>query len=280
MTLQLFISCWGNEADVATALTLAREWPADGIEGPSPRSEEDREALAARSMPWIAEVATGGGYVPAPRLSPAQHLDDLRRLMEASLPFSPVMFNVLAGSDAWSFADKVGFFASAITMGYENGVLLSFETHRSRPTFNPWATRDLLLELPEMRVTCDFSHWCAVCERLVMDEELELLELLAERVLHVHARVGYDQGPQVPDPRAPEHRDALEAHMRWWRRLAEGKGTFTMTPEFGPDGYLQQEPFSRKPVADLREVNRWMAGELRGWMSGTSSPVMRRDVMP
>ena len=263
MTLQLFVSCWGNEADVVTALRLARDWPADGIEGPSPNTQADQEALASRSISWIAEVVTGGGYVPAPRLSPAQHLDDLQRLMEASLPFSPVMFNVLAGGDAWSFADKVAFIASAIEMGRAHGVPLSFETHRSRPTFHPWATRDLLLELPEMRVTCDFSHWCAVCERLVMDEEPDLLDLLAERVLHVHARVGYDQGPQVPDPRAPEYHTALEAHLRWWRRLAEGKGMFTMTPEFGPDGYLQQEPFSRKPVADLREVNRWMAGELK-----------------
>ena len=32
-----------------------------------------------------------------------------------------------------------------------------------------------------------------------------------------------------------------------------------MTPEFGPDGYLQCQPFSGEPVADLREVNLWMA---------------------
>jgi hypothetical protein len=32
-----------------------------------------------------------------------------------------------------------------------------------------------------------------------------------------------------------------------------------MTPEFGPDGYLHRLPFTRAPVADLREINRWMA---------------------
>ncbi len=32
-----------------------------------------------------------------------------------------------------------------------------------------------------------------------------------------------------------------------------------MTPEFGPDGYLQATPFCGAPVADLWEVNRWMA---------------------
>ncbi len=38
----------------------------------------------------------------------------------------------------------------------------------------------------------------------------------------------------------------------------------TMTPEFGPDGYLHAAPFSQEPVGDLVEINRWMAARLRG----------------
>jgi hypothetical protein len=34
-----------------------------------------------------------------------------------------------------------------------------------------------------------------------------------------------------------------------------------MTPEFGPDGYLHLAPFSQQPVADLWELNQWMAAE-------------------
>ena len=262
MNLKLFVSCWGNEVDVSGALALAKAWPADGIEAPPPEGEH-AEALRESGLPWIAEVVTGGGYVPKPKWRVEQHLDDLRGLIEKALPLSPIMVNTLAGSDAWSFATNIEFYSQAIAMGHELGVPLSFETHRSRPTFNPWVTRDLLHELPELRLTCDFSHWCAVCERLVMDEEPELLDLIAKRVLHVHARVGYDQGPQVPDPRAPEYVTALDAHLRWWQFLAEGKGEFSMTPEFGPDGYLQSEPFTQRPVANLREVNEWMAGHLR-----------------
>ena len=115
-----------------------------------------------------------------------------------------------------------------------------------------------------MRLTCDFAHWCCVCERLVLDTEPEVLALCAQRASHVHARVGYDQGPQVPHPAAPEHRDALEAHERWWETIwsdAErgGRSAPAMTPEFGPDGYLQAAPFTREPVASLDEINRWMA---------------------
>ena len=32
-----------------------------------------------------------------------------------------------------------------------------------------------------------------------------------------------------------------------------------MTPEFGPDGYLHCEPFTQRPVANLVEINAWMA---------------------
>ena len=32
-----------------------------------------------------------------------------------------------------------------------------------------------------------------------------------------------------------------------------------MTPEFGPDGYLHLLPYTQTPVANLWEINRWMA---------------------
>lgn len=268
MKLNYFVSCWGNEVDITGALALTTSWQADGIEGPLPVDEANREALNHRSVPWIAEIATGGGYVPRPHLSLQEHLDDLRRGIDAALQLNPILINTLAGSDAWSFAEKMKFYTSALALESELGVPIAFETHRSRPTFHPWVTRDLLVELPELHLTCDFSHWCAVTERLVMNDEPELLTLIATRARHIHARVGYDQGPQVPDPRTPEYRDCLDAHVHWWQQIVStqatmGRTTSTFTPEFGPDGYLQSEPFTRKPAADLREVNLWMLQHLR-----------------
>lgn len=271
MSIETFVSCWGNETDITGALALAASWQATGIEGPTPTDDGNREALQHRTLPWIAEIATGGGYVPRVHLSVQAHLDNLRRLIEAALPFAPLMINTLAGSDAWSLADKVKFHAVAMPLEAEFGVPISFETHRSRPTFHPWVTRDLLMELPGLHLTCDFSHWCAVTERLIMDEEAELLDLIASRARHIHARVGYDQGPQVPDPRASEYAEAVAAHIRWWQHIVAkqrdlGRMHFTFTPEFGPDGYLQSQPFTQKPAADLREVNHWMMRHLRDVM--------------
>ena len=109
-----------------------------------------------------------------------------------------------------------------------------------------------------------------------MDDDPALLAFFATRCHHIHARIGYDQGPQVPDPRAPEYAVTLERHRAWWQilsneRLERGCEVTTFTPEFGTDGYLHLEPYTQKPVADLWEVNRWMAGQLTEWYDGDYS---------
>jgi hypothetical protein len=42
-----------------------------------------------------------------------------------------------------------------------------------------------------------------------------------------------------------------------------GYGVATMTPEFGPDGYLHTLPFTNHPVANLNQINAWMAATER-----------------
>ncbi len=267
MRLQLFRSLWTNGFDLGAALADCNEGTFDGVEGPVPEETGARREFAARlregGVPFIAEVTTGGGYVPDTTDS-GRHLDDFCRKAEAALDCGPIFLTVLGGCDAWPLAQSVDFFGRAMEVAATIEVVVSFETHRSRSTFNPWATRDLLRQLPALRLTCDFSHWCCVCERLVLDGEPGILAFCAERAFHVHARVGYDQGPQVPHPNAPEYRSAREAHERWWDALwsaaaRAGRHTVTMTPEFGPDGYLHALPFSGTPVADLDEINHWMA---------------------
>jgi sugar phosphate isomerase/epimerase len=272
MELLIFRSLWTNGFDLATALADCADGPFDGVEGPAPDAAIARAKFAGQladaGVPFIAEIATGGGYVPGAGLTAAQHLEEFRRKAGAALECRPLFITALAGSDAWPLAEAVEFFGAATDAARVLGVSVTFETHRSRPTFNPWSTAELLRQLPELRLTCDFSHWCSVCERLVLDEEPALLALCAARARHVHGRVGYDQGAQVPHPAAPEYRHAREAHERWWRaiadaRLAAGERLMTITPEYGPDGYLHQLPFTGAPVASLDEINHWAARRLR-----------------
>ena len=285
MKLRLFKTLWGHRGSLAEAIAAARADDLAGLEGPAPATaaerREFRQQLAGAGLEYLAEICTAGGYVPERSATPAQHLASFQRQAEAVLECAPQFLTVIAGCDAWPLAQSVEFFAAAHAAAQKLGIIASFETHRGRSLFHPWITRDVLRALPELRLTCDFSHWCCVAERLVLDTATEVLGLCAERVHHIHARVGYAQGPQVPHPAAPEYRRELAAHERWWAQLwraqsARGCAATTMTPEFGPDGYLHTLPFTATPVADLAAINAWMAARLRRrfsqWIASGGGP--------
>ncbi|MGB6220678.1 sugar phosphate isomerase/epimerase family protein [Haloferula sp.] len=270
MELKLYKTLWGHDGGLPEAIELAAAAGFSGIEGPAPLDKTERAQFFADlddgGMEWISEVSTctaEGKFVPMPGYSAEAHLASLEEGVRRSLEGRPLFVNTMGGYDAWSHDEAMRFHEGVIHLEEKHGIDISVETHRGRSTYSPWLTRDLLLRLPELKITCDFSHWCVVSERLILDEEPEILALAAAHAYHIQPRVGYDQGPQVPDPRAPEHEPNLLAHERWWDVVwasmrERGRKVFTMTPEFGPDGYLQCAPFSGEPVANLWELNRWI----------------------
>lgn len=271
MQLGLFKTLWGHAGDLTAAAEQALAAGFDGIEGPAPTDEAARNTLLclreAKGVDYIGEICTAGSYVPRRQATPGEHLQSLRQALASMQGLSPRFCNVIAGCDAWPLAVQLDFFRRALDEADRAGIVCSFETHRSRSFFNPWVTVDILEQIPGLQVTCDFSHWVVVCERL-MDSEWESVLYVAERAQHIHGRVGYDQGPQVPHPAAPEYADALASHQRCWAAIwsaqrRRGFAETTMTPEFGPDGYLQCAPFTREPVADLWQINRWMGATER-----------------
>ena len=272
MKATFFKTIWGHEGTFEEAVSLAGDAGFGGIEAPAPLDGSDAffRTLKDGGMKWIAEVSTctpEGVFVPVPGKSAAEHLASLDAGVLRSLPGNPLFVNTMGGYDAWDFDEAMRFHEGVLDLEQRHGITISVETHRGRYSHNPWLFRDILKRLPDLKITCDFSHWCVVTERLILDEEPEILKLAAEHAHHIQPRVGYGQGPQVPDPRAPEYAYAVEAHERWWDAVWEamsnrGFTEVTMTPEFGPDGYLQAAPFTQVPVADLWEVNRWIAGRL------------------
>jgi sugar phosphate isomerase/epimerase len=266
MELKLLRTLWGYDGDPADAVAESAEAGFDGIEGQAPADPALRaamgEALSSHRLDYICEITTAGSYVPERQASLEEHLTSLAQGLEACRELNPLRVNCIGGCDAWPEAMSLRFFQQGMELAEKQGVEIAFETHRSRSLFNPWVTQRLAAELPDLKLTADFSHWCVVCERL-MDSELEVIEAIAPQVAHIHARVGYDQGPQVPHPAAPAYSAALAAHQRWWEILwrvqqAAGCRVSTMTPEFGPDGYLHHIPFSEEPVGDLWQINNWM----------------------
>ncbi len=266
MELKLLRTLWGYAGCPADAVAETLEAGFDGLEGQAPMDQAQwtalGEALEAHRLDDIAGITTAGSYVPERHASLEDHLASLERGLEACRELRPLRVNCIGGCDAWPESQSLRFFQQAMALADRFGLEIAFETHRSRSLFNPWVTRRLAAELPALRLTADFSHWCVVCERL-MESELDVIEAIAPQVVHIHARVGYDQGPQVPHPAAPAYAGALAAHQRWWEmiwraQLDAGRAFTTLTPEFGPDGYLHHIPFSEEPVGDLWQINNWM----------------------
>lgn len=269
MQLNLFKTTWGATGSTSKLVDQILAAGMQGLEGPVPTFDiarkEMRNLLDKNELYFIAEITTAGSYVPDRKATLEQHLSSLEQKLIDSAELNPLFVTCLAGCDAWPEQQSIEFFQRAIELSDQHGLQISFETHRSRSLFNPWVTQRIVEQIPNILLTVDFSHWCVVCERL-MDTELDVVRAIANNVQHIHARIGYEQGPQVPDPRAPEYKYALDAHQDWWEiiwqsQINRGFTTSTMTPEFGPDGYLHLLPHSQKPVADLWELNQWMAKE-------------------
>jgi sugar phosphate isomerase/epimerase len=272
MKLLTFKTVWGHSGTLCDAAALAQEAGFCGLEAPVIQGDADYLPLLARTLDesrldWIQEICTAGSYVPRRRATPAEHLQDLEAQIVLGKALGPRFVNVMGGCDAWPIARSVAFFKAAMDIADKHGVLCSFETHRGRSMYCPWNTAEILQALPDIKITCDFSHWVVVSERL-MDSEWDAIELAAQHAHHIHGRVGYDQGPQVPHPAAPEYASALASHQRCWEAIwsnqhLRGYHETTMTPEFGPDGYLHHLPFTNAPIADLWEINRWIAATER-----------------
>jgi len=110
---------------------------------------------------------------------------------------------------------------AADALARELGVVVQVETHRHRLLYSPWACRDAVARRPALRLIADLSHYVCVCEAPPGDADLE--EAVAElvpRVTHTHARVGHEEGPQVPDPADPRWAAHVAGHVRECQPLA------------------------------------------------------------
>jgi sugar phosphate isomerase/epimerase len=271
MKLLLCKTLWGHTGSLEQAAQLAVDAGFGGIEAPvpidAPGVEHFAQVLQTHGLVWIQEICTAGSYVPRRHATISEHLRDFESQLHRGLDISARFANIMGGCDAWEIDDSVRFFSEAQNIAERIGVTCSFETHRGRSFFTPWNTVKILDRLPGLKVTCDFSHWTVVCERL-MDSEWEATVRVAQQAHHIHGRVGYDQGPQVPHPGAPEYAAALASHQRCWEAVWDsqnGRGytQVTMTPEFGPDGYLHTLPFTGAPIADLWDLNCWIGATER-----------------
>ena len=196
----------------------------------------------------------------------SEHEQQFEAWFELISGYDTEKINVQTGRDCFDFFSNEKLIK--FTESYQNtkNVKVAHETHRQRCLFAAHIAAEFLKKIPSLRLTLDISHWVCVAETFLIDQA-EAVNLAIDRTEHIHARVGYPQGPQVNDPRAPEWENAVATHLNWWRavakRLASVDKTLTVTPEFGPPPYMPCSPYSGRPCASQWEINLYMMNLLR-----------------
>lgn len=254
MKVRYLKSVWGMPGDEPSEDNLARirQGGYDGVETALTAGLEAGELRGRLDRHGLDLIGMVFAVTP----------EDLDAQVRALAPCRPLAITCHGGQDKMTFEEGCAFFRGALAVEEEHGIPIGFETHRNRLLFTPWTTARYLREFPTLKICADFSHFCCVCERMLEDVEGDLATCIS-RSIHIHGRVGHEEGPQVSDPRAPEWAGHVERHLTWWdlirkARIASGADSMTFTPEFGPPHYMATLPYTRQPVADLWDVSIWM----------------------
>jgi hypothetical protein len=195
------------------------------------------------------------------------HKKEYRQRLENLATSKPLFINSQTGKDFFTFDQNAALIQIAAEVSNKYGVKIIHETHRGKFSFAAHITLQFLQNIPELRLGLDISHWCNVAESYLADQQ-EAVNLALSGTDHIHARVGFPEGPQIPDPRVPEWKEALDKHVDWWKqvigqRQKDGWTEFTVSPEFGPYPYMTILPSNKQPIADQWEVNLFMMEYLK-----------------
>jgi sugar phosphate isomerase/epimerase len=180
---------------------------------------------------------------------------------------NPLFINSQTGKDHFTEEQNIKLIRIAGKVSEETGVEILHETHRGKWSYAAHVTAQYLKKYPDIRITLDASHWCNVAESFLEDQP-ETILLALQHTNHIHARVGYPEGPQVPDPRDKLWANALQYHLQWWDEIIRIKRYsnteyFTITPEFGPSPYTVLLPDTHAEIASQWDINLFMMNLLR-----------------
>jgi hypothetical protein len=179
----------------------------------------------------------------------------------------PLLINSHTGRDYFSLEQNLELIDIAGEFSEKTGITVAHETHRGRVGYSPQMLAELFELRKDLFITADFSHWVCVTESMLQHFSGILTEAIG-RSRHIHARVGFEQGSQVPHPAAPEWQYAVDHFFSWWDRIIKTNvknncKLMPVTTEFGPQPYMPSLPFSNKPVADQFEINCYMKDMIR-----------------
>lgn len=264
--LKILATNWGFDGSIDSFCAKAKKEGYDGIENWWPGTEKEQQEMfdAVKkhgldvAIIWGADEGTYNEHAATFKKTTS---DIARQSIQ-----KPLYINLHSGKDYFSFEENKNLIEHAASLSKATGIPIYHETHRGRMMYAAHITNMFITKYPELKLTLDISHWCNVHESLLENQQRTVAAAL-ERTEHIHARVGYQEGPQVADPRAPEWKYAVDAHFAWWDKVVDRKKKagepITFLTEFGPPLYMQTLPYTLQPLSNQWEINVYMMQLLR-----------------
>jgi sugar phosphate isomerase/epimerase len=266
MKLAFFCPLWGSEhLNFETFLHQVVTAGYDGVEMSFPLVEKERDEMTRLLKEYnLSLIAQHWETIDADL---SVHCTNFERRLWNLVATRPKFINSQTGKDYFSFEQNRMLFEAAKRISNESAIPIFHETHRGKWSFAAHITEEYIKQLPDLKLTFDASHWCNTAESFLDDQPSAVHQAIAATA-HIHARVGYPEGPQVPDPRVEQWRFALEKHAAWWDAILKlneerGVASFTITPEFGAPPYMVIHPATGQPLVNQWEVNVWMMNYLK-----------------
>jgi sugar phosphate isomerase/epimerase len=259
-----FQTNWGFNEQIETFVKKAKSSGYDGVEIWAPKDSIKQIEISNILNNYNMKVIFLCGSNPS--LTFKKSLDEYEKYLKNTLELRPIAVNSHTGSDFYNFNQNMAFLELAEKLSNEYKIPVYHETHRGRFSYSIPETIRYLEKKETLNLTLDISHWIVVHESL-LDNREEFLKKIIQRSNHIHARVGFEEGPQINDPSAPEWEKVIERHLDIWEAVIqktwnENKSA-TITTEFGPPGYMPTLPFTQKPVSDQWKANVFIMNKLK-----------------
>ena len=268
LSMDLAILCpyWGHEhLKITDFLKLIAEKGYDGIDTWIPLDPNEKQNLRR----WLDDQ--GLKIVAHQHRAEGATFQKFCRSFEAELlecaEVIPLLINSHTGHDYFKKEQFLTLIKIAEEFSAKTGITVAHETHRGRFGYSPQMIAEFLELCPEICLTADFSHWTCVTESMLSHFK-NIVELASKKARAIHARVGFEEGPQITDPRDPVWRYAVDRFLKFWdtiiyNNIELGTALLPITTEFGPFPYMTRLPFSQEMISNQFEINCYMKDLLK-----------------
>ncbi len=261
MDIKILCPQWGHEhLDIRDFFEKVKTSGYEGVDTWIPENKHERKQFINLLSEYDLSMVSHQHQAKGDTIN--EFCKSFEYYLNLSLESNPILINSHSGRDYFSLAEQLKVIDIADNFAIKNSIRVVHETHRGRIGFGPVNAREIFALRPNMKITADFSHWVCVTESYLEKFEKELEEAII-RSEHIHARVGFTEGPQIPDPRVPYWKVQVELFLKLWERILTyqqsiGNENFTITPEFGPPPYMWTSLYDNSPIVNQWEINLFM----------------------